>query len=147
MDAEPRLSLPPRAALPARPRYSTTSSGNCDAPGATPNCTWKLLATTRRIVAKCLQTRVTAALHAADPACFAKCAQPTNASSACVVNCYMGALLGPAGGERVIKDGEGLPSQRIVDAWNGAFDSADPAHGGCPDAPPAPPSRGNGGWW
>eukprot|EP01049_Picozoa_sp_SAG25_P001325 SAG25_NODE_57_length_18482_cov_39.198063_8_plen_310_part_00 len=78
--------------------YSTVAGGDCDAPGAGPACSWKLVATTRKIVAQCLETRITEALRRQDPACFAGCAQPLNASSACVVQCYMGAILGPAGG-------------------------------------------------
>ncbi len=116
--------------------FSTLSSGNCLESNAT-DCTWKLQQTTRRIVAKCLENRITDALRKANPSCFSDCPQPSNSSSTCVVNCYMNTMLGEEGGTRLIKDGEGIPSQLIVDAWETAFKSIDPETGGCPDAPSA----------
>ena len=47
----------------------------------------------------------------------------------------MSTILGPAGGSREIAQGEGIDPQLIVEAWESAFDSSDPAKGGCPDAP------------
>lgn len=117
--------------------YSTVAESDCAAAGAGPDCTWQLVATTRRIVAKCLETRVTDAVRKQDPGCFSACPQPQNASSACVVNCYMGAILGPAGGTRLVGQYDGVNSQLVVGAWEAAFDSTNPAQGGCPDAPAA----------
>ena len=117
--------------------YSTTDAGDCSIPNATSSCTWKLEATTRKIVAQCLETRVTEAVRKAGPACFSGCAQPQNSSSPCVVGCYMSTILGVEGGSRLIATGEGIDPQLIVQAWEAAFDSADPAKGGCPDAPAA----------
>ena len=108
---------------------------DCSAQNATASCTWKLEETTRKIVADCLETRVTGALRKAKPACFQGCAQPNNSSSPCVVECYMSAILGAGGGSRLIAQGEGIDPQLIVEAWESAFDSSDPAKGGCPDAP------------
>ena len=118
--------------------YSTTKAGDCSAATASTkggNCTWKLLDTPRRIVAKCLETRVAAALRKQGPSCFSACPQPQNSSSACVVGCYMQTLLGANGGSRLIADGEGAPMQVVNDAWTAAFATSDPAQGGCPDAP------------
>ena len=81
-----------------------------------------------------LQTRVTDAVRKSDPACFSACPQPRNASTACVVGCYMHAILGAAGGTRLLRAGEGVDPQVLVSAWDAAFDSVDPAKGGCPDA-------------
>ena len=115
--------------------YSTTDVGDCSIPNATASsCTWKLEATTRKIVAQCLETRVTEAVRKAGPACFSRCTQPQNSSSPCVVGCYMSTILGVEGGSRLIATGEGIDPQLIVEAWEAAFDSADPAKGGCPDA-------------
>ena len=47
----------------------------------------------------------------------------------------MSAILGAGGGSRLIAQGEGIDPQLIVEAWESAFDSSDPAKGGCPDAP------------
>ena len=113
--------------------YSTVSAGRCD--GGTAPCTWRLVATIRRIVAACLETRVAAAVRAYAPSCFAACPQPTNASTQCVARCYMQILLGPSGGSRLINATEGMPRRLITQAWEGAFASSDPAAGGCPDAP------------
>ncbi len=115
--------------------YSTVDAGDCSAPNVTSSCTWKLQETTRKIVAECLETRVTGALRKAKPACFQACAQPNNSSSPCVVECYMSTILGAAGGSREIAQGEGIDPELIVEAWESAFDSSDPAKGGCPDAP------------
>jgi hypothetical protein len=131
-----RLNLAVKMGTPI-PAYwfSTASAGDCAAAGAGPDCTWRLVATTRKIVARCLETRVTDAVRKQDPACFSACPQPQNASTACVVNCYMGAILGPTGGTGLLQPGQGVDPQLIVEAWEAAFDSADPAKGGCPDAP------------
>lgn len=115
--------------------YSTTTAGKCSTPAADAPCTWKLVETRRRIVAKCLETRVAQAIRKYDPSCFTQCAQPTNASSPCVARCYLTTILSPAGSSRPINATEGMPAQLILDAWLNAFTSADPAKGGCPDAP------------
>ena len=130
-----RLNLAVKMGTPL-PAYwfSTVAGGDCDAAGADPKtCTWRLVATDRKIVAKCLEQRVTDAVRKVDPGCFSACPQPQNASTACVVTCYMGAILGPTGGTALLQLGQGVDPTLIAEAWEAAFDSAD--RGGCPDAP------------
>jgi len=116
--------------------YSTLPAGMCPQGGAADasSCTWKLLNTSRVIVAGCLETRVAEAVQKYDTTCFAGCAQPHNASSPCVARCYMQTILGPSGGERKINATEGMPLPLLEQAWSGAFASTDPTRGGCPDA-------------
>jgi len=35
----------------------------------------------------------------------------------------------------ILQAGDGIDTQLIVEAWEAAFESSDPAKGGCPDAP------------
>lgn len=121
--------------------FSTVSAGQCGherGPCGT-NCTWSLQRTPRIIVAGCLEQRVAQALRAFNPPCYASCADPTNSTAPCVVDCYMQALLGVGGSSRKIDpDKEGMPLHLVTDAWERAFASNDPELGGCPDAPRAP---------
>ena len=136
--------------------FSTTSSGECSgSPTAAPAapaaggragaaaaaaavqqhqqpCHWSLTATTRTIASSCLLTRVGDAVVAHSPACFDGCgAQAANQSSACYVGCFMGSVLGPAGGRQLINETDGIPLAVVSGAWGDAF--APPASGGCPD--------------
>ena len=65
--------------------YSTVAAGDCATAAPGQPCHWKLLATTRRIVAACLGARVFSAVrrHAGE-GCFTACPQPQNISSTCV---------------------------------------------------------------
>ena len=121
--------------------YSTTAAGQCAERAAEAPCTWRVLTTTRQIVAGCLETRIAQVIQAYSPSCFDACPQPHNASTACVVDCYYMNLLGNKGGRAIIKPSDGMPRSLVEDAWSKAFASADPAQGGCPDAH-APESAG-----
>jgi len=117
--------------------FSTVEAGKCSGTGSGTGangggCTWQLLASPRTIVAKCLEQRVAQAVASYQPACFEACPQPTNASTACVVRCYMATILGPDGGRRTIDPSEGMPISIVTEAWQAAF--ADPEAGGCPEA-------------
>jgi hypothetical protein len=122
--------------------YSTTAGGECNsssssgAPdggnaGADGPCYWSLTATTRTIASSCLLSHVGAAVVAYNTTCVDGCAQPTNRSSACYVECFMGNVLGPTGGRQLIDESAGMPLEVVAAAWKGAF--AAPASGGCPE--------------
>tara|TARA_B110001452_G_scaffold51122_1_gene39040 strand:+ start:244 stop:1218 length:975 start_codon:yes stop_codon:yes gene_type:complete len=113
--------------------YSTHEAGQCS-DGREAACTWRVLSTPRQIVAKCLETRIAEAIQAYNASCFSGCPQPHNASTTCVVDCYYSTLLGPTGGTGTISPSDGMPVGLIQAAWDKAFETADPAKGGCPDA-------------
>jgi hypothetical protein len=118
--------------------FSTVTNGECasnttskgKARAAEP-CYWSLTATTRTIASSCLLDHVSAAVVAHNATCFNGCSQPKNQSSVCYVECFMGNVLGPDGGEELIDETAGIPLGVVSGAWNGAF--AAPASGGCPE--------------
>ena len=122
--------------------YSTLPQGECNGTAGVP-CTWNLTRTVRRIASRCVFARVTAAVVSANATCFGACPQPANLSSACCSECAMRTVLGPRGSSQVIGPADGMPNGAILDAWDAAFASDDPARGGCPDyehdrTPPVP---------
>jgi hypothetical protein len=128
------------AAAPAAPAAPAAGGGaGAAAAAAVPQqpCHWSLTATTRTIASSCLLTRVGDAVVAHSPACFDGCgAQAANQSSACYVGCFMGSVLGPAGGRELINETDGIPLAVVSGAWGDAF--APPTSGGCPDLGGAP---------
>ena len=116
--------------------YSTHAAGECTESGpggGAAGCTWKVVENARRITSRCLLGRVATAVASQNATCFNLCAQPTNLSSVCWVDCFMATALGPAGGERLIDgDKEGVNIGVLIAAWQGAFAAV--ASGGCPDA-------------
>ena len=81
---------------------------------------------------RCLLNRVAKSVVDYNASCFAGCAQPTNASAPCWVECLMETLLGPQGGARLTGANEGMPIARVADSWRSAFAPA--SAGGCADA-------------
>ena len=109
--------------------YSTTSGGSCHG-NTSATCYWRLKETKRTIASTCLLHRVGDAVVASNRTCFDSCPQPTNQSSVCWVECFMGNVLGPDGSVKLINASAGIPIGTITAAWNGAF--APVANGGCP---------------
>ena len=119
--------------------YSTVGGERCtDAKlAAGQGCAWKVAEVVKRVSRNCSDAIQEAAVYAADTAsgkdCFAKCGQPLNKTSVCWVDCYYRTLLGGGAGERVVAMTDGIAVAEVVAAWDTAFDSDDPAEGGCPN--------------
>ena len=73
-----------------------------------------------------MDKRVDSAVEEYGKACFGKCAQPLNATSACYLDCYKNALLGDPAYNLTA-----MPVEAIVDPWKGGFGA-----GGCAEVKP-----------
>jgi hypothetical protein len=73
-----------------------------------------------------------AAVNAASDGCFDGCAQPTNRSSACWVDCYFRTLLGNNSAHGVASPTDGISVAEVRTLWDAPFESDDPTKGGCP---------------
>ena len=68
--------------------------------------------------------------------CFSACPNPTNQSSVCWADCFFTTTLGKGASTSTNPTG-GMGSNNLVALWTAAFDSEDPAKGGCPSVPTA----------
>lgn len=106
--------------------YSTQQGGNCDEPSAAA-CKWRIVHTLKTINATCANGNVHAAVEARNPKCFDACspADKQNPESDCFINCFFDTLF----------DG-GMSVDDILQPFEAAFTSDDPAKQGCPALPP-----------
>jgi hypothetical protein len=65
--------------------------------------------------------------------CWSKCAQPTNSSTPCFLDCLFSTMLGYKIAAPPLAP---MSPTAIAAAFTGAFKSSDPAAGGCPDVEP-----------
>ena len=70
--------------------------------------------------------------YKAGGACFNACAQPSNQSSACWIDCYFTTMLGAQAGHSKVTSADGISLSDVVAAWDAPFASDDPSKGGCP---------------
>jgi|EP01049_Picozoa_sp_SAG25_P010188 hypothetical protein len=99
--------------------YSTLEDGDCDDP-TTGSCQWRLVETVKKVNSTCMSMHMHTALEKSGEHCFNRCAQPTNSSSMCYIECFYEALLGPDGGRTTPAEG-GLNGTQIVGLWLQAF--------------------------
>jgi hypothetical protein len=98
-------------------------------------CAWRVVAPPRSIWNHCLMDRVYSAIEAFAPSCFGKCPPSHNAtpkrnvSDPCWIGCVYGTVLGAGAGDPNATIGPqiGMPLEKVVAAWEGAFDDS----GGC----------------
>lgn len=114
--------------------YSFPGVGRCNATKDfnSPGCTWRVVETTKRVMKSCQDAWVEKSMEKINPACFAACPQPKNASTACFINCFYDALLGTAVRTNASAPG-GLTGKQITDIWSAPFKSNDASKGGCPN--------------
>ena len=109
--------------------YSTPSAGEC-APGAklgTDGCTWRTISQPKTVNdTGCMAARMVAPLKSHNKACFDKLPPPAAPATPGFGDCFYGALFGDTGLEPI------APAL-LVEAWEKAFSSDDPAEGGCPN--------------
>ena len=77
----------------ARPREETETETECY---------WEVQRRVRTITSECLLDRVRDAVVQHNSTCFRGCAQPSNITSTCFVDCFMSNVLGPRGGSALI---------------------------------------------
>lgn len=111
--------------------YSTRAEGECQNPDERVGvqCWWRVVKQLRNVNASCVSARVIDTVRLHGEPCFSRCgAAAHNASSPCFIGCLFSTLT----------SGE-MSKRQIIEPFERAFDSADPAHGGCPEVPPCPP--------
>lgn len=118
--------------------YSTAKEGDCSNPSS--SCAWKVLLKEKTVNATCANNNVHAAVEDQGKACFSQCSQPTNTTSDCWILCFVETVLGrdPLNMSRIV--GTPMTASQLTGPWLKAFESEDPAQGGCANLPPAPSS-------
>lgn len=115
---------------------SATATGGVTAMAAvgahveSPSCYWRVVSVVKRVAKTCTDRLVQAAVEAHDPACFAGCPQPHNATSTCYIGCFYTALLGRGAGVQPFNASLAMPFATVEAAFEKGFD-ADPDAGGC----------------
>ena len=109
--------------------YSNLHEGDCDNPQATA-CRWKLVKTVVSKNATCVNNMIVKAVLARPNPCWANCtaSEMHNQTSDCWIDCFLRTIMG-------------MTTDEVTAPFSTAFDSEDPAKGGCPTVPepPAPP--------
>lgn len=113
---------------------------------------WRSARVTNVVPQRCHTRALDAAVASAGAECFAGCAQPTNASSACHIKCYFEAVLGPDADRtrKPLGRQEGaMALGALADAWLAGLVRCPPCppQGPCPDvsATRRPDSTGSEG--
>lgn len=117
--------------------YSTPKEGNCEDPNQ--HCAWKVLQNVKTVNASCANNNLHVAVEKKGHGCFSQCAQPRNVTSDCWILCFIETTLGrdPLNLSRVV--GTPMTAEELSTPWLQAFESEDPAKGGCAALPPAAP--------
>lgn len=115
--------------------YSTPASGECTASSAPGTCHWRLVESKRRVLKSCQMKYVFGQVTTKNPSCFNKCAQPSNSTSTCFIECFYDTLLGPFAGHHNTPPSGGMTGEEIASMW--AFPVRnDETKGGCPQFNP-----------
>lgn len=122
--------------------YSTLDLGHCGDPKSQA-CTWRLAKVVKRINKTCSDNTIFSTVERYDAesgvGCFNKCPSlghfaPRNTSDLCWIQCFYETVLGKEAGKPGGKI-EGMPFQKLLDAWHAPFNSDDATKGGCPHIP------------
>ena len=125
--------------------YSTAEAGSCDNAAAV-NCSWRVVKTVKTVNATCANAAIHKVVRSRDEECFEKCPQPTNTTSDCWILCFFRTLFArePLNLTTTVSGLTPMTAAELVVPWLKAFQSEDPAEGGCPALPP--PSRPGPSW-
>jgi hypothetical protein len=141
--------------------YSTQKLGHCNASSASEGeaaegeedgCGWRVAEVKKVVNANCVNDQIVNAVLQRNASCFAKLANASDHTTDAWTTCMFEGLLGDrASGKPALAGGmlDTFPQvaelrQKILDLWVGAFQSDEPASGGCPPVPsknePDPPN-------
>eukprot|EP00041_Stephanoeca_diplocostata_P024514 m.623191 g.623191 ORF g.623191 m.623191 type:complete len:318 (+) comp22544_c1_seq5:198-1151(+) len=112
--------------------YSTPVQAECDGAGSLA-CQWRTVAVEKTVNATCVNANVLRAVAKAGAACYSQCppSQQLDPTSDCSVTCTFQTILGKSRSFPTLP-GSGMSRDTLIDAWLSAFESNDPASGGCP---------------
>lgn len=113
--------------------YSTTAEGHCDDP-ASVSCRWREMEKLKIVNATCANDNVLRLVRQRGADCFASCPpdERNNETSDCATICFFETVLGN-GPLFPNTTASGISGADMVAAFQAAFDSEDPAQGGCKD--------------
>lgn len=109
--------------------YSTLARGEQRA--------WRVIETTKTILASCLKDRIGMTAQNYMPEEFAPCpvvGDAYNQSTQCYAYAFMNVVLGTNGGSEPVTPEDGIPNSLMEAAWFAAFNTTDESKGGCADA-------------
>lgn len=118
--------------------YSTPVEAQCNT-DASVSCQWRELAKIKVVNASCANANVLRYVEREGEACFAGCtpADRADPTSDCATLCFFETLLGK-GANFPNSTSPGLSGTAVVAAFAAAFESDDPAQGGCKDVRSGP---------
>jgi hypothetical protein len=126
--------------------YSLPAQGKCPpgrtpGDGGSPSCSWRLAPQKvgKTINASCLLDRVLPLVEKNGAACFNQCPMPLNRTTECYYRCVDPSVMGGSAANGTVAI-EPVSRVLMVDAWNKAFASTDPAKGGCADVTKSAPA-------
>ena len=109
--------------------FSTQAAGECrQGESVGVDCWWRIVAQERNVNASCVSERVLDEVLRHGASCFDDCGDAArNRSSACFVRCLFSTLTTQ------------MDRAQILSPFEKAFESAEPAEGGCPEVPACRP--------
>jgi len=116
--------------------YSTTTQGKCRTNETGP-CYWRVLEPVKRVSSNCQVNQVNSVVTKVGAACFSKCADPSNVTTACWADCFFETSIGNGASSTTNPTG-GMTASALIDAWTAPFKSEDPSKGGCASLPIPP---------
>jgi hypothetical protein len=86
----------------------------------------------KTVNASCVNRNVHKLVEAKGHSCFQSCAQPTNTTTDCWIECFFQTLLGrdPLHPEKILT--KPLEKREVLSTWLAGFESDDESKGGCP---------------